>query len=54
MLTLIDKSLLSLRALVVKAGQIKRCYGLGKLGRHVVAMRIPHNVCFGRLHLKEQ
>ena len=30
---------------MVKAGQIRRCHGLQKLGRHVVAM-LSHPQCF--------
>ena len=29
---------------MIKAGQLRRCQGLDKLGRHAMAMRNPHNV----------
>ena len=44
LLNLTDENLLSFRIPTLKRGQIRGCYGLDKLGRHVAAMRNPYNI----------
>ena len=52
LLNLTNKGLLSVKTLLDKTGQIRRCQGLEKLGRHVETMRSPHNV-FYQLRFKK-
>ena len=52
LLNLLDRSLFSLRTLMVKTGQRRSCQGLDDLARLPVAMCNRHNVVFNRLRFK--